>query len=1001
MPGESPNGENVNKLRDEERCIPFASPEDGNFSELKREGKIGHSRTNRRPSNDAGLREPNGRLQSEDTRDEKLCCKVKSYGKWENTGVLEASQADALQALANGSPVQIETVEETDTPRLPSPPDDTIGTILEEKSGEKRHATEEIGTKENECTVRIDKPVLKLTPEQLFELTSSPRVVSIPTPKSELSSDVESNKETDRRYGREHRSTIEGTRAADWRDHSQVRHSRERSGTIPNSPKFRTEEASFSERPNLSQRTASTPILRRSQASSKAVPNANGQASQKSGQKLIATPLDLDVLSSRLKISQREKLAESPMLDALPMPPLSVPTFLQLELSSKAPSSLYIHRPSGRDQPYESSQVKIERLMNFLLLPPHLEMILWFGTFACIDAWLYTFTILPLRFLKACLILMSSWGRNLVAEIRFIASFVYSGLGRIWRRNRTQKDNGLPSNTEKDRPVPSRNISTTQARTHSSSVQPDYRFPNSAEKKGAGASVEDSQKRHEGQRRRHRRARSEPSKLLPGHKADILRGLLILVTCVLLMYLDASMMYHSIRGQAAIKLYVIYNVLEVFDRLLAAFGQDVLECLFATETLERGLDGRSKILRPFWLFLLALLYNVVHSAALFYQVMTLNVAVNSYSNALLTLLMSNQFVEIKGTVFKKFEKDSLFQLTCADIVERFQLWLMLMIIVARNVIETSGLGDSSMGGGSGPPTKSSTILPHSFTVLPSWTGEILSPFFMVLGTEMLVDWVKHAYITKFNNTKPNIYGRFLDVLAKDYYSDAFSDPNLTRRFGLSTIPLSCLFIRASIQTYHMFLATHVPTPLPSVATSLSVETATSTSPATTAALQHIDNIVRNALGRSSIATKTILWPSTWLKLTTNDLIALSTKILFFLLLYLVLLCIKLFLGMTLLSIARSRYERMRAKDKQRMTTSTSTEGARRFGGWGVTEVDDPKRKWIYDDDGEGLKKAREREKKATAEAENKGGREAQEKAMKEQQSLERVHRFSMVAKRIW
>ena len=33
--------------------------------------------------------------------------------------------------------------------------------------------------------------------------------------------------------------------------------------------------------------------------------------------------------------------------------------------------------------------------------------------------------------------------------------------------------------------------------------------------------------------------------------------------------------------------------------------------------------------------------------ALFYQVITLNVAVNSYSNALLTLLMSNQFVEIQ------------------------------------------------------------------------------------------------------------------------------------------------------------------------------------------------------------------------------------------------------------------------------------------------------------------------------------------------------------------
>lgn len=48
-----------------------------------------------------------------------------------------------------------------------------------------------------------------------------------------------------------------------------------------------------------------------------------------------------------------------------------------------------------------------------------------------------------------------------------------------------------------------------------------------------------------------------------------------------------------------------------------------------------------------------------------YQMISLNVAVNSFDHALLTLLVSNQFVEIKGSVFKKFEKDNLFQITCA------------------------------------------------------------------------------------------------------------------------------------------------------------------------------------------------------------------------------------------------------------------------------------------------------------------------------------------------
>jgi len=458
-------------------------------------------------------------------------------------------------------------------------------------------------------------------------------------------------------------------------------------------------------------------------------------------------------------------------------------------------------------------------------------------------------------------------------------------------------------------------------------------------------------------------------------------------------------MYHNIRGQAAIKLYVIYNVLEVSDRLLAAIGQDILECLFSRETLERGPDGRSKLIRPFWMFILALIYNVLHAAALFYQVITLNVAVNSYSNALLTLLMSNQFVEIKGSVFKKFEKDNLFQLTCADVVERFQLWLMLLIIAMRNIVEVGGLSislsstlaspsTSSPGtNATGTPFSASSIIPKAFTIFPKWTGQVLGPFLLVLGSEMLVDWLKHAYISKFNNTKPNIYGRFLDVLAKDYYSNAFADQNLSKRLGLPVYALACLFIRASVQTYHMFLATHIPFPIPSTATSLALEEAESeaTSPATTAALAHIDKILRRALGRSTFGAATepptaTSWLNTW---TFDDIIALTTMLLVFLVFYLVLLAAKLVLGMLLLSLSRRRYKGM----KERERALTQTEG-KRLGGFGITEVDEDKKRWIYADDEDALKKLKDRERRGKEES-------------KKDVDYARVMRYDMVAKRIW
>lgn len=215
------------------------------------------------------------------------------------------------------------------------------------------------------------------------------------------------------------------------------------------------------------------------------------------------------------------------------------------------------------------------------------------------------------------------------------------------------------------------------------------------------------------------------------------------------------------------------------DRLFSAIGQDIFECLFSDEILERDAHGRSKILRPLGMFVLALIYNVIHATALFYQVIALNVAVNSYSNALITLLMSNQFVEIKSTVFKKFEKDNLFQLTCADVVERFQLWLMLIIIALRNIVEVGASNALSEAAGeavkdSATTMKSNTFLPDGFagfSILPSWAGEVLTPFLFVLGSEMGVDWIKHAYISKFNGVKPALYQKFLDVLAKDYYTN--------------------------------------------------------------------------------------------------------------------------------------------------------------------------------------------------------------------------------------
>lgn len=885
---------------------------------------------------------------------------------------------------------------------------------------------------------RDKEKVMKLSPEKIQELTSSPD--SIPYRK------VSSDQDKGQRELHDIPSLTLRTGLSGLQEPTPSRRQLEESKTPDHKPsQSRSRKDIYLEEPpelfsSLAQgsssvrhrahtsRTTSTPASSRQRTSSVGNERLGHAWTQRSKhERSVPSRIDLEHKNNLLP-SQIVDPNPSPMPQTIPLPPLSIPMYLQLELSSSRPSPLYIHRSVTNDFPYESSRVKIERLQNFFMLPPALEQVLWFGALACLDSWLYSFTILPLRFIKALYILAHSWAVNLGVEIQFISGFVVKGVGRVWRRRRQ----GKPAEHRGRESEPgSRSVSA------SSSVRREPSLSDRDIKTRPTPQPEYTRRPARPTGQRHRRKKSIPSALLPDDKADILKGFLMIATCCGLMFFDASRVYHWIRGQAAIKLYVIYNVLEVSDRLLSAIGQDVLECLFSREALERKPDGRSKVFRPFWLFLIALAYTVIHAISLFYQAITLNVAVNSYSNALITLLLSNQFVEIKSTVFKKFEKENLFQLTCADVVERFQLWLMLIIIASRNIVETRAFnffGTIGPGFGNGPsastnstpvstpPRSASSILPQSFTIFPSTLfssltgansflahlGQLLGPFLVVLGSEMLVDWLKHAYINKFNNTRPAIYGRFLDVLAKDYYTNAFADQNLTRRLGLPVIPLSCLFFRVSVQTYQMFLTAwlpQLPASTPSDTTSLSsIHRHYSSAPSPSSAPFTLKTAIPNSINHITSFLQSIIanaTPPSAMSIPVFTIIIVLTG-------YAVLLILKLVLGICLLSFARSRYKAMKIREQEELFRSTSgnvgqkssqgsapprarefvVEGGRRVGGWGVVEVEDDKKRWIYADDPEGLRKVKEREEKA------KSGKDTGV-------DIEGVKRYEMVAKRIW
>lgn len=410
--------------------------------------------------------------------------------------------------------------------------------------------------------------VLKLSPKQVFELASEPASLPVrtATPILEDAGEGEDEEEdTDGHTEGEERENNVASGSTNGNADKKSRENAARKVGLGLTPVSETGQNNFPSkspivdpklpRPSLSSRALSTPpVIRRRISSQRSQSHIHETDNTPRSGRPVPPPLNLEA-GPNLKpsaISERDRDLPSPMPASMPLPPLSMHTFLSLELAAEKPSPLYIYRSATADFPYESSKIKYERLWNFIVLPWHLERILWFGTLACIDAWLHVLTILPLRFLISVGILVKWWAGVLVKEIKDVCSFVYAGLGRVWRRR--WGGSGEPASPTSDRPSASRSHSAVSL-------------------VNGVAAPPVSEKRNPRIRYRHRRTKSTPSALLPSHKADLLQGLLVICSCAILMRFDASRMYHGIRGQAAIKLYVIYNVLEV--RLSLSFTSSV------------------------------------------------------------------------------------------------------------------------------------------------------------------------------------------------------------------------------------------------------------------------------------------------------------------------------------------------------------------------------------------------------------------------------------------
>ncbi|NXU81186.1 TAPT1 protein, partial [Oreotrochilus melanogaster] len=322
-----------------------------------------------------------------------------------------------------------------------------------------------------------------------------------------------------------------------------------------------------------------------------------------------------------------------------------------------------------------------ERVYTCMRIPKELEKLMFFGIFLCLDAFLYVFTLLPLRVF--------------LAMFRFIT---------------------LPCYGLRDRRL-----------------------------------------------------------LQPAQVCDILKGVILVICYFMMHYVDYSMMYHLIRGQSVIKLYIIYNMLEV--RKLASEHQ---ACFFFN-------------LKYSCITMFVLKTQLTSCSHSFVIDLSVSVAVIKILNSPYFYLWSLEFRQLfcmalvfwNTIVLIQFFILSVWDLVSGvylrsvnafiNIKERFTNYVLLLIVCLRNMEQFSWNPD------------------HLWVLFPDVC--------MVVASEIAVDIVKHAFITKFNDITADVYSEYRASLAFDLVSsrqkNAYTDysDSVSRRMGFIPLPLAVLLIR--------------------------------------------------------------------------------------------------------------------------------------------------------------------------------------------------------------
>lgn len=182
---------------------------------------------------------------------------------------------------------------------------------------------------------------------------------------------------------------------------------------------------------------------------------------------------------------------------------------------------------------------------------------------------------------------------------------------------------------------------------------------------------------------------------------------------------------------------------------------------------------------PQWLA--SVVYSCVHAHMHFWRVLLVSVALVSSDSSIFMIVITNNFAEVKGTVFKKYELRSLYPVLSSDIVERLYLLVDLSIILFS--LLTS-------------PQKRRMPL-----------GDIFFWVAAMTGIEVVTDWIKYMCICKFNQLPSSVVHEYHQVHLNDVIDTRSSDSGTlhfkgvvsfshgsTRRLHFQSLPLAALVL---------------------------------------------------------------------------------------------------------------------------------------------------------------------------------------------------------------